>query len=410
MASVLLDMVDDGTEIRISWGFERPVEKYASLAQNLSFLGFGGSSKDIKALQGSYLNPHYLKNKVKVSFLPDRVLFIVDNKVISTLLAIAMNEDGFKQFQEQNQDYFANYFAKQAKLGLARMNGQVPPPSNIKIEKKAASNNISQIFERVDIHPAIYFMALTKKYTIEWMNFDIDVLISIIEKDFNLENGIEDTALNKILSIQTCNTSQIPYQSLHAFEKIIRCFNNKPVNFLEREINDMGMVDIAFGIDIMDRVTPYDDIYDNFSNEVFGHIIQILANSDVRFFLPSAITKSEKEPEFYDKLNGGLLEAINRSDIDRIEDETIEAQALKNNQRIYEVSLGMVGPVRKQIEKNKDMDADSFISMLLKKMNIPAQPVGDAIKTQILKNLRLDNVLKARENLLNEQTKFFNLE
>lgn len=414
MAEILYNMINDNTEYVISWEFERPVQKYASLAQNLSFLGLSGSSDDIKSLQGHYLNPSYLQNRINVGFLPDRVLFMVDNKVIASLLTIKMNENAFKHFETHDREYFEKYFNEQAKLGVARMNGKAAPPMHIKdiLEKKAAAvaPDLSEIFKRNDIHPGVYYVALNKKYGLEWMSYEQDPLMVIIEKDFNLTEGISDIPLNKILSIQVCNTSEMPYQSRHAFEKVIRSFSNKPIDFLKRETDDMNEVDIAFGIDIMDRITPYDDIYDNFSQDVFSHIVQILAQKDLRAYMPSAITGSEKEPEFNEAVNNALLKAINDIDILRIEDEAKEAKTIANNGFISSMSIDILNALKRQKQKLDAIDDERFVEIIIKKLHIEPIEIASVVKNQIMRNLKLDSILVSRENILKEQLKAFNLE
>jgi hypothetical protein len=146
-----------------------------------------------------------------------------------------MNEDAFSHFEKQDKLYFVDMFNKETKKGVARIKGRIPTNSE-KIkdesiqEKKAADQGIGQIFERNDVHPVIYFTLLTRKYGGDWMAFDPDVLIKVIETDFELSAGIGDIALNKILSIQVANNSTSVYESKHAFEKVVRAFNDKPAN------------------------------------------------------------------------------------------------------------------------------------------------------------------------------------
>jgi hypothetical protein len=152
IAGIMINLMD-GEDYKIEWGLERPFDKYAGVDTALSFMGLKDNTSDIKSLQQHYLNPGYLADKVKVGFLPDRVLFIVDNKVLSTLPALKMNEDAFSHFEKQDKLYFVDMFNKETKKGVARIKGRIPTNSE-KIkdesiqEKKAADQGIGQIFER----------------------------------------------------------------------------------------------------------------------------------------------------------------------------------------------------------------------------------------------------------------------
>lgn len=289
IAEMLYDIMDDNSTYSISLGLDKPISKYAGLGIPLEFLGFGDNSSDYK----KYSNPSFLISKIKVGFMPDRVIYSVDNKVITTLLAMHMDENSFCHFEKQDKNYFEGLFKYEAQKGYQRSNGQIPP--NINFEKKASYEGISQIFNRADIHPVIYFLLLTRKYSATWMAWDCEALIKILETDFNLINGISDIPLNKILSIQLANNSDSVYTQHHAFEKIIRAFNNKSIDFFENEVNDMTMEDLAFGISILEQVTPHQDIFMNFTQNVFEHMVEILLADENKVFIPISLTDTDYE-------------------------------------------------------------------------------------------------------------------
>jgi len=412
IASLLINEMDEREDdYVISLKLERPVEKYAFFGEALKFMGLEVGSKDIKSLQGKFLNPSHLNNRVQVGFLPDRVVFIVDNKVMSSLLAMDMNEEGFENFNKSNEGYFRNLFKEEAKKGMLRIQGKIPPNSPLmKMQEKKASfedNDLSQIFKRNDIHPLIYYKALTKTFGDTWISWDGNALVKAIENSFNLKDGVPSIPLNKILSIEVCNSSYTPYTSKHAFEKIIRGFTEKSVNFMEREISDITPEDLALGIDALDLVTPNDDIYDNFNHEVFSHIIEILLINNCKIFYPSEMTDSVLKDEFYSQLNEYLLNATNKKDIEAIDNKKLESKTISNNTIINKVSLSILNNIRK-VKKSSDFDNIKFISDVLNKTSIEDN-IKSIIEKQVTNNIFLDEVLVIKTRVLKEQLAFLEL-
>jgi hypothetical protein len=403
-AEILCRVVDDGTEYRVSWEFQRPLEKYALLGGALDFLGLGGSSDDIRSLQGSYLNPSYLANRVKAGFLPDRVIFIVDNKVISSLLAIDMNSEAFDYFNKQNQKFFVDYFNKEAKKGIKRMKGKLPSNSNI---VKEASIAIEDIFNKVDIHPVVYFKMLNDKYGAKWMRWEIASLIKTLEQDFALEDGMNDQALNKIMAIHSVNNNMYPFTNYHVFEKVIRSFSGRPIDFLEREVEDLDVVDIAFGLDVMDEITPKVDTFEHFSSDVINYIIDNLVDNHYRVFNPlSLFSDSESRREFYDHLNEYLLDGFNAKDIVSIEDTREQSESIRENEVIHHMSMNIILKVRSQI--SKEFNQAEFIKSEIANID-ESQNIRDLISIQVVNGLLIDRMLIRSQLLLKKQLDSFGM-
>jgi hypothetical protein len=381
LAEALIKSMDE--EVNISWTFQRPVEKYAFLANPLSFLGINIGGDGISSLQGDNMSPSHLANKVKIGFLPDRVVFAVDNRVITSLLVMDMNQEGFEAFEKQSQPFFKKYFEKEAKKGILRSKGKLPPNSS-RIEKKAKDIDTRDIFLENDVHPQIYLDVLNKKYGDEWLEWDTHSLVSVLEDDFNLENGISDIPLNKIFSILSVNVSDVPFTSHHAFEKCIRAFNNKPIDFMKRE-DDITPLEMIFGIDAMDRVTPNDNIYDNFSSEVFNYTIKVLSNSECKLFFPSNIMKSELQEEFYGQLNKYLLDEANERDTVHVYDDKIESSIMQTNEAIWKLSKIALSVLRKH-ENITEKEIDSSLESVKGNLKL-------LIKKQVTLNVNMDKFL-----------------
>lgn len=406
VAEILSRITDDGIEYRISWEFQRPLEKYALLGGALDFLGLGGSSDDIRSLQGSYLNPSYLANRVKAGFLPDRVIFIVDNKVVSSLLAIDMNSEAFDYFDKQNQEFFVDYFNREAKKGIKRMKGQLP--SDSRIMKKASKEGIESIFNKVDIHPVIYFNMLNKKYSDKWSKWDLTSLIKTLEQDFALEDGMNDQALNKIMAVHSVNNNMYPFTNYHVFEKIIRSFSGKPIDFLEREVEDLDVVDLAFGLEVMDAITPTVDTFEHFSSEVISYIIDNLLDNHYRIFNPiSLFSDSESRQEFYKHVNEYLLDGFNSKDLVSIEDNREQSESIRENEVIHHMSMNIMLKVRSQM--SKEFNQSAFIKSQVEDID-ESENIKDIINIQIVNGLLIDRMLIRNEILLKKQLQSINNE
>jgi RNAse (barnase) inhibitor barstar len=394
-----MNITDDGTMFKIAWQLERPIEKYAGVSSPLGILGFNDKSEDIK----KYTNPSYLMERVKIGFMPDRVVFVVDDKIISTLSVMGMNEEAYSKFEAQDKGYFVKMFKSETEQGLKRMKGQLPPKTSF-IEKKASYEGINQIFERANIHPVIYFLVLTRKYTADWITWEPAALINVLEKDFGLKEGVADIPLNKILSIQVANKSDAAYVQHHAFEKVIRSFNNKPVDFLTRQTGDMTMEDLAFGLDMLEQVTPHDDIYDNFSDNVMDHMVDILVAEESKLYYPMSITGTKLEQDFVKELNVRLLDANNENDLLNINDNAIESKTIQENELIHNIGIDILKKLKQMKEQYKNIDDEQFVDVMVGKINMPIEVyLKELIKKQVLRNVEMDEFLSEQRTLLKQQ-------
>lgn len=62
-------------------------------------------------------NATYLKNRVRIAFLPDRVVFIVNNAVVAQLSLLHMSLEGYQAFRAQDVHYFRKIFTQKVKAG-----------------------------------------------------------------------------------------------------------------------------------------------------------------------------------------------------------------------------------------------------------------------------------------------------
>ena len=407
--SSIQEYFEDLDDVQFELKLDRPFEKCAGVLSGIrSSLGFGEGKESLQEMQKNLGNPSYLKKNLKVGFMPDRVIFTVDGTLISTLSLTNMNEDGYDNFEKSNSKYFKDLFVQQMKKSTTQ---KIAFTEINHLEKIASTEDLStdirDIFAKSSIHPVVYYLLLTQKLTTEWFDYDPMALVKIIESEFNLEEPLSDSALDKILSIQAANKSEAVYVTPHAFEKVVRAFNDKPIDFLEREDDDLDVDDFAFAIDILDRVTPYDDIYDNFSAEVLDYIASTLAKKDSRCYVPSYILGSPLEPKFQELLNESLLRITNKFTTRDTFDTDLEKQITERNGYIHDMSISVIKAVRRALE-NKEVNPALVVSEMAKKIGVPEDLIL-MVKKEVVKNLAVDEALKLNENRLNEQLVKYNM-
>lgn len=386
---------------------QRPFEKYAGAINNISrTLGFGELSKSPNKFKKDLENPKYLANNVKVAFLPDRVLFVVDDTLVSTISVLNMNELEYDAFQKNSEKYFKNLFKN--KINDEKV-------SSIEFEEKEFLEKVASVtleadmFLKSGIHPVIYFLELNKKYGLDWITYDPEALIKMITADYNLPVEIDDSALNKILCIQIANNNRITYENPHVFEKAVRAFNDKPIDFMQAENSDLNVDDFAFAIDILDRVTPYDDIYDNFNGEVLGYIATSLTKVNSKVYLPSYILGSPMEPQFTEALNEVLLKVCNTENTRNTDNPIIIDSIKDKNSRIHYISITCIKAIRHAMsELGEDANIHVLTDDVCIKMNVD-EDILIMVREQILKNLALDRVLALRERALLKQLQDYNI-
>lgn len=318
--------------------------------QRLAFLGFGHS------VDKEVMSPRHVIKNFEVSYLPDRVVFVVDNVVIGQLNSLNMSEDAYDQFQKGNERYFRNYFVQQIKragyaddtmikeaaeekkeeirsyfpggnhidahvlyegeMPTEETIGDITDPLEIElqseettvetIEKEATIAAEQQLFLREDIHPKVYFIFMNKEFGDDWLSWDFDTLETMIKINYNVDK-INDIALNKLTFIITLFNSDSPITGYHTFEKLVRTFNNKPFDFNVRESN-ISLAEIVNTLRIAtDILADKDDnIYDDLSEHVLGYITEVLVEQNYRVCVQK--TRSKMESDFWGLVNVELTE------------------------------------------------------------------------------------------------------
>lgn len=399
IASILESVSDFPKEV-ITPNFKRPIEQYASFAEPLSFLGITFND-GIDSLQENYLNPRYLKNRIKIGFLPDRIVFIVDNKVLKSMLAMDMNPESFDMFKKQKSGYFEKMFDQEIEDGVKRMRGDMPHDQKKEIGSdilKSAEYKAQDIFYTNIINPIIYDKVLMSKYGDKWAKWELSVLVKSIEMDFGLTEPIHSIPLNKIYSVHAIRNSHVPFKTPHVFEKIIRSFSGKHIDFSSDERDDVGAVDILNGLDSMEALAGI-NIYKKISVDVKNYIVKCLCEDGFNVFMPAEFISGKVEADFYDNLNKTLLSETISKECSGVKNIDLRSKNVQSNEIISHTAITILTEIFKNdidIEINEIDELDTYLEHFDKN-------ISDIIKIQIKNNLIISKYLKKRHNELEEQ-------
>lgn len=361
---------------------------------SLSFL------KDSKVI-----TPETIKNNAKVVFLTDRVVYVIKDVIITTILLEEMSTTDILHFKMKDKQYFVNKFARQAKL-LEQRRAYY---GMSKMEKKASAPifTLNTIFTLDFIHPYLYKILLDKKLGKDWTSFDEFVIIKNIETMFNIE-VIGNSALNKILSIAAINSKQsnLAFTSLHAFEKIVRSFNDLPIDFEQRETDSLDGRAIAFALDVMDMCIN-DDVYTKLGPDVCEYIISVLTSSDYYAFYPNLENGTESQLDFVSLINQALLKSVIRRDVDSILDKEREAEVEREDEVTQAGIIGSLDFIRSGAANSANEVTKQIINFC-NGANIDLRFVN-LIQMHVEKNLAIDTFLKEKQSNLQTFAKIFKI-
>ena len=407
LASVLAKMTS-GEEVEIVPGFGNEPEKYASLGKVKDVFGINASTSKIRSLKSRLESPTYLKRHMQIGFFPDRVSFVVDNTLITSLSVFDMNSEGFKAFKEQDQKYFKKLFNKtiKTKPGMNKTAAEdSPKPKLLNIPRATA-------FRMNEIHPYVYYEILKKKYGKSWNNCDLSALIKRIELDFKLEKtGIPDIPLNKVMSIYTCLSDETinAFISPLAFEKIARSFNDLPIDFLTAESEGLGIGEIAFALECYDMIMADKgvDAYELFSDEVIAYIADVMLGKDIVVIYPDIKNPTDSYMQFYTELNRMILDKlVQKNNLDALENKESDAISAKQNEILQPMAIQALTAIRSgKVQKKL---APEYIDSLCEENEFDM--TKDALlRRQIQLNLNTDDFLKAKRGAAKTQLELYRL-
>jgi hypothetical protein len=405
LGTFYMNVFEDMPTIIIEPGLGDDIQKTAGVFKDtLKFFGLNVDKNNIKELQGKMLNPGYLNGHLQIGFMPDRVMFVVDNMVVTQLPLMSMNEEGFAAFNRNDKNYFKDLFKTE-------MNGRLKEQKekktlNDELSKHASvMSGIKDIFTRDDVHPKIYHLELTKTFGDSWIKFDPEVLIKEIEEQYGLTEPIADVPLNKIWCAQLINKSMEPFTNYHVFEKCVRSFNDKPIDFTMRE-NNVDLGEIVFGLKIMQDLTPADDIYDNFSEAVFDYLADTLVKNNYRIAYPEFILNSDFETEFYRMLNDTMIDLWNTATVEDLKGDRAAA-IKKENRYIASTIIKLVGTLRDAAKYNPD-EIDKIVNQVNEKVHFEDH-IKNIVSINVKDNIAVDVYLQYKDDLLTQQREMYNV-
>ena len=412
VAAVLEQMTDmnkDAIVVKPELGNEP--EKYAALGKVKDVFGINANTSKIRSLKKRLENPAYLKRHLQIGFFPDRVSFIVDNTLITTLSVFDMNHKGFNAFKSQDQKYFKRLFNRTIK-STGKKEGMAKTAEEVNPIQKLINIPRATAFRMNEIHPYVYDRILSRKYGKEWNNNELSVLIKRIEMDFKLnETGIPDIPLNKVMSAYTLlsNDTINAFTSSLAFEKIARSFNDLPIDFLTAESEGLGIGEIAFALEcynsiLMDRGV---DAYELFSDEVTLYIADVLLDKDIVILYPDLKNQTDAYIEFYGDLNRKILDKlIERNNLSEMENKDMDVKSARQNEILQPLTLQVLTAIRSK-EVSSDL-APEYIDRICEENEFDMNK-SSLLRRQIQLNLNTDEFLETKRKAAKTQLELFRL-
>lgn len=372
-------------DMKISLELERPIRNYSELGNSQIDIFKIAKATGDERVQEKLLNPKYLKRKVKIGFLADRVTFMVDDVVISQLHTIAMNEEGYKKFKDKDVKYFKDLFIKEN--------------DNSDLVKTASEVlNIKDIFYNSLVHPKIYYIVLNNKFGKEWIDYDPEALIKVIETEFELTEPICDRAFDKILCIQNICSSNDCLVNAFIFEKAARALNNKPISFSEWEYN-ISPGELVNALQIIDELTPTNDIFDDLSEKVVGYISKAFVLEECRAIIPNEnIISSDLEQRFFEILNSDINQRWS----------SLNTQEITYQRYIQPLSSAVVKGVRASKDYRGEI-IESLLIKLAKKASITDERIINLSRQTAIMNLSIDMMLDKLDIELKDMRTLLNI-
>ena len=401
--------------VRIIVGFDGLPEKYASLGKPQEVFSINSSTKSIRDIKKRLENPGYLKKNIEVGFLPDRVTFTVGNTLITTLSVMDMNDGGFSAFRDQDTRYFKKLFKDSIKSsGYQKTASEISHNKQrlIRVPKATA-------FRMSAVDPVVYDRILSKHYGKNWHSMDLPAIIKIVEVDFKLtESGIPDIPLNKIMSIYTCLSEETTNAFMRplAFEKIIRSFNDMPIDFLRWEREGIGTEELAYGLSVYERLLGNRgaDVYELFSDEVLQYIAELLYEKDIVAFLPFGADKTEHCMEFYSEINHRILDLLeSKNTLDSMdasftskEEKDDYYRNLSQNEILQPTTLEALTAIRSgQIPQELTQE---YIGVLCERNEFDINK-ENMLRRQIQINLDIDEFVRTKDEAFDAQSTLYSL-
>lgn len=326
--------------------------------------------------------------------MPDRVLFVVDNFVLSQMTTLQMSENSFDEFQNNNVDYFRNLFFNKIKNNL-----KVAVEEIQELKKEAADNKYVELFGRDDIHPKVYQQILLDRFGKEWVDWDNEVIIKNIENEFRVE-VVGLTPFNKIMCVKLIQVSDTPFVGFHIFEKVARAFNDKYIDFNISEFG-LSLAELIFTLRIVKQISDI-DVYNLMSEHVYSYIVRLIVEENHRVVYPKP--KDETEKDFFRMVSGDIAKLWDGI-LAKEEYDTGKINTIKKFNRMIALSIVKL---LDQVRGKKDVDIEVLAKEEVASVFGKADDVAlHLVIRGVINNLTVDNYLAKMENKYNEQLQIY---
>lgn len=363
----LMEKTAEGIEQNIRLELERPFDSYSDIGDYELFKV--AKLTDDQYRQKNLLDKKYISKNLRIGFVGNRVVYTVDDNIIAQLKTMDMTPEGFIKFQAKDIPYFRKLFFKQA--------------SKVSMTKQASVvTKAKELFENSKVPIKAYYTLFNKKYGTSWIDFDTEQFIKIVELDFNLDKPIPPIVLDKMFVLQNICSTNDCLRNAFIFEKTCRTINDKPVNFSEYEYN-LTAVELMKALQVIDELTPNNDIFDDFTEEVMTYLTKALVVADCRCIAPNRnIISSDLEEKFFQTLNKDLTYRW-----------TTMNQAELNYQNVIQpFTASVINIIRKAGKYDSDA-IDEAIAQVSNAFKISDERVINLARQNAVINLSLDIVL-----------------
>ena len=363
----LIEKTAQNIETPVTLQLERPISDYSELGNYEIFKI--AKLTDFEYRQKNLLDRNYIIKNLRVGFVGNRVVYTIDDNIVAQLSTLNMTPEGFTKFKSKDTNFFKKLFLKQSdKTGL--------------VKQASVVTNAKDLFSDSKVPIKTYYALFNKKYGTEWINFDTEEFIKIIELYFNLEKPIPPIVLDKMFTLQNICSTNDCLENAFIFEKTCRTVNDKPVDFSEYEYN-LTAVELMKALQIIDELTPNNDIFDDFTEEVMTYLTKALVVADCRCITPNRkIISSDLEEKFFQTLNGDLN--YRWATMNPIE---------KQYQSVIQPFVASVVNIVRKAGKYTSDAIDLAMEQVSKSFNIQNERVLSLSRNNVVINLSLDIVL-----------------
>lgn len=281
--------------------------------------------------------------KIKVGFMPDRVVFMYGDTLIEQMSLTQMNEKGYEAFKNRDKKMFIDFFLSEVDKYTnadnlekeASFNGVTNREldANFKIEENEISKVAADLREVVgdatnqewletltsdlpsgnifvenNVNPIIYDAFLDANIGKDWHENTIESTMKFIEENYIDNQAIPDAVFNKLLLINTIQSEDnTVFLTPFTFEKMVRSFNDMSLE-MDAFQGGLEFEQIIFALQVANAISDY-NIYVDMTEEIAAYVSEELFNDDIRIVSTAIFDDLDNEFEinFWLTVNGYLM-------------------------------------------------------------------------------------------------------